>query len=64
VLGLLFSYLLTLVAQYFQIDWFFSLPLDGIVVSLLFSLACGLLFGYRPAKQAARLDPVTALRTE
>lgn len=64
LIGVLTSFLLSLVAQAFGLNWSFHFPLQGIGVSLIFSLLCGLLFGYRPAKQAARLDPVAALRVE
>ena len=64
VFGILASYGLSLLAQAFNLNWHFLFPWQGIVFSLLFSLICGLLFGYRPAKQAAKLDPVSALRVE
>ena len=64
ILGVLAAYSLSLVAQSFNLNWNFSLPWQGIFLSLLFSLLCGILFGYRPANQASRLDPVAALRAE
>jgi putative ABC transport system permease protein len=64
LLGTLAAFALSLAAQAFNVNWQFNFPWQGIGVSLLFSLLCGFLFGYRPAKQASRLDPVAALRVE
>jgi putative ABC transport system permease protein len=42
----------------------FVLDLQIIVVAFLFSMAVGVLFGYFPARRAAHLNPIDALRHE
>ena len=44
--------------------WGFQFNPTTIVAAVLFSLAVGVVFGVWPARQAARLDPITALRYE
>jgi len=44
--------------------WGVNVSIGTIVLALGFSLAVGVVFGVWPARQAARLDPITALRYE
>ena len=59
ILGLGTSQLLSHVAS-----WPTLISPTSIVVSFLFSAAVGVFFGFYPARQAAALDPIEALRYE
>jgi putative ABC transport system permease protein len=44
--------------------WPTQISPNSIVVSIVFSAAIGIFFGYYPAHKAARLDPIEALHYE
>jgi len=51
-----------LLAQYMQLPYIFNAGIN--LLAVVFSAAIGVLFGYFPARRAARLDPIEALRHE
>ncbi|MDD4902354.1 MAG: ABC transporter permease [Patescibacteria group bacterium] len=64
VLGVAISFLVSVGAKSQGIDWVFDVPPQAFAVALAFSVICGVLFGLLPARKAARLDPIVALRNE
>jgi putative ABC transport system permease protein len=64
LVGIGASYLISVGANYYGLDWDFVIPLKAYYVSLAFAVVFGLGFGIYPARKAARLDPIEALRQE
>ncbi len=68
VLGVVFgaglSFLVAKAAQSFGMAWDFIVPISGVVIGVGVSGIIGLIFGVLPARNAAKLDPIEALRYE
>jgi ABC-type antimicrobial peptide transport system permease subunit len=67
LLGGVAGVLLSIGGSFFIEDllgWQLSTPPQAAALAVAFSVAVGVLFGFYPAWRAARLDPMTALRSE
>jgi putative ABC transport system permease protein len=63
VIGLAFGLVgAVIVAQVLQ--WPTAVPVSAMFLAVIFSACVGIFFGYYPAKKAANLDPIEALRYE
>ncbi len=63
IIGIIFGELISLVATNF-IGTEFTVNLFAIALGFFFSLAVGMIFGWAPARNASRLNPIDALRSE
>ncbi|MBC7457986.1 MAG: ABC transporter permease, partial [Bdellovibrionaceae bacterium] len=63
LMGIILGWLIT-VALSSAIGWSTSISLNSVLVSFFFSALIGVVFGVYPAKKAAALNPIEALRYE
>jgi putative ABC transport system permease protein len=59
ILGVVGSQLVSAIAE-----WPTIVPIEAILLAVVFSGAVGIFFGFYPARKAAHLDPIQALRYE
>jgi putative ABC transport system permease protein len=64
LLGVVLAMLTAAVANKFLATYDFALSIPSMFIALLMALCTGLIFGIYPAKKAAQLSPMSALRYE
>jgi putative ABC transport system permease protein len=68
VMGILFGsflgWIVSVIAKSANLAWTFAVPFYAISIAVGVSATIGILFGVLPARQAASLDPITALQYE
>lgn len=64
VTGTSLSWITIQIINSYQLGWVFLISWRGVFIGVVISTLIGLLFGYLPARRAALLSPIDALRTE
>ncbi len=63
-IGVIFSALTALVARGYGLSWQFQITPFSVLISCVMAVLVGVVFGYYPARRAAQLKPIEALRYE
>ena len=64
LLGAILAWLVSIIAVANNLTWVFTVPLYAIAIGVGVSAVIGISFGVLPARSAAKLDPIEALRYE
>ena len=61
-IGIVSGFVCVLIVEYFA-DWPIEITVSAMFIPFVLACAAGIFFGYYPAVQAARMNPIQALRT-
>lgn len=64
ILGVIVAFVIAIIVQYLGYNWPFRVSLVSIMVATLVSISIGVVFGLYPARKAAKISPMEALRYE
>jgi putative ABC transport system permease protein len=64
IFGISLAWIAIQIISQFQDGWTFGIPWDGAMIGFTVSVVVGVVFGYFPARTAAKLRPIEALRHE
>lgn len=64
IIGIIITFLISTAARYYGYDWNFLISIMSIILAVSVSAAVGFVFGLWPAWQAAKKEPIEALRYE